>query len=197
VLALEVPTAGSAVYQEIGSVDQEEDHPEHVEDVQGQEAVDRLGHFEVLVGITLLVLSGGSQGVVAQCLQNPEGQEEQSHNEHDEGDKNDVTVLGHENGRHFNYFRGQIDSALETAEENQDSCSKEETGDRDDGSGRFVLEESGRPDLSSHRLGPDIDAENDECSHADEDQDVDEAPSCATDDQHHQDGEHYRYGDGK
>lgn len=39
-LPFEVPTAGSSIDEEVARVNQEEDNPEHIEDVKGQKTIE-------------------------------------------------------------------------------------------------------------------------------------------------------------
>lgn len=79
---LEVPAACSTSDKEITCVNQEEDYPEEVENMKGSESIDTFGQFEVLVRVAVLVVGGSSKGIVAQTLQDPQGQEGKGNEEH-------------------------------------------------------------------------------------------------------------------
>ncbi len=62
-------------------MDEEEDGPEQVEDVQHPQRDHRVGRLEVLVRVLVLLEAGRAQRVVAQSLQHPQRQEEQRYEE--------------------------------------------------------------------------------------------------------------------
>lgn len=62
--ALIVPAGSGAADEEVASMDEEEDHPEQVEDVEGSQSIDSTGQLEVLIGVAMFVMGRRAHRVV-------------------------------------------------------------------------------------------------------------------------------------
>ena len=180
---LEIPWGSSTSNNERSSLNEEDQIPKQVENVENSNCNDPVRHVELLEGVFMLSITGSSKRVVSQSLEDPKSDEEYHDHKEENGKEDDAAVSSDESGRNLDDRWGKGESLPHAAHHNGDQNCKQKHCNSHQNSGRVVIDEGLLSGLGQAGHNEKIDSKQDECDNGGEDEEVDEAGSSKSDEE--------------
>lgn len=180
---LEIPWCSSTSDNERSSLNEKDQIPKQVENVEDSNCNNPAGHIELLEGVFMLSISGSSKRVISQSFEDPKSDEEDHDDEQKNGKEDDAAVSSDESGRNLDDRWGKGESLPHAAHHNSDQNCKQKHCNSHQNSGSIVVDEGFLSGLGQAGHHEKIDSKQDERDDGGEDEEVDEAGSSESDEE--------------